>query len=136
MTGGWCAPGLQKKGNKLNGYCMKRVLVINDEGDTNFLIEQALKSKGYEIENARGLQEGRKLFADHEPDLLFLDINLPDGNGMDNISYFKHMKPSTMICMISANDDVSHSVDRDADAFLSKPFSMIQIIEKVKDLIG
>jgi DNA-binding response OmpR family regulator len=115
---------------------MKKVLVINDEGDTNLLISLALKDKGYSIDNARNLMAGKELFAKETPDLLFLDINLPDGNGLDNIKYFKTEKPTTRICMISANEDVKKSIDLHADAYLVKPFSLSDIIAKTKELIG
>lgn len=115
---------------------MKKVLVINDERDTNLLISMAIRSKGYLIDNAWGLEEGKALFSDFRPDLLFLDINLPDGNGLDNINYFKEMLPSVKICMISANEDVRNARSYNADTFLFKPFSMAEIIEKTKELIG
>jgi DNA-binding response OmpR family regulator len=115
---------------------MKKVLVINDESDTNLLITLALKDKGYTIDNSYGLQEGKKIFLKEKPDLLFLDINLPDGNGLDNISYFKQVSPDVKVCMISANDDVRKSHDYHADTFLVKPFSLSDIIKKTKELIG
>jgi len=115
---------------------MKKVLVINDESDTNLLIILALKDKGYEIDKAIGLSEGKMLFAEYKPDLLFLDINLPDGNGLDSVDYFKHENPLVKVCMISANDDVRKSHDFHADDFLPKPFSLYQIVQKTKELIG
>jgi DNA-binding response OmpR family regulator len=115
---------------------MKKVLVINDEKDTNLLIILALRDKGYEIDKASGLGEGKVLFAEYKPDLLFLDINLPDGNGLESVHYFKAELPDVKICMISANDDVRKSFDFHADDFLSKPFTLYQIVQKTKELIG
>jgi DNA-binding response OmpR family regulator len=115
---------------------MKKVLVINDESDTNMLISTALKSKGYIIDNTSGLEEGKLLFSSFKPDLLFLDINLPDGNGLNNVHYFKSMLPETKICMISANEEVQRFNDFNADSYLSKPFSISQIIDKTHELIG
>jgi DNA-binding response OmpR family regulator len=115
---------------------MKKVLVINDESDTNLLIILALRDKGYEIDKASGLNEGKVLFGRYKPDLLFLDINLPDGNGLENVDYFKEVLPEVKICMISANDDVRKSYDFHADDFLPKPFSLYQIVQKTKELIG
>ncbi len=115
---------------------MKKVLVINDEIDTNLLMSIVLKTKGYCIENAKGLSEGKVIFDELKPDLLFLDINLPDGNGLNHIGYFKDSLPSVKICMISANDDIYKAYDYHADGILIKPFSLVQIIEKTKELIG
>lgn len=112
------------------------MLVINDECDTNLLITSALRSKGYIIDNSGGLESGKILFTSFKPDLLFLDINLPDGNGLYNIHYFKSALPNIKICMISANEDISKSHEFNADAYLTKPFSLSQIIDKTKDLIG
>lgn len=115
---------------------LKKVLVINDESDTNLLVSIALKNKGYQIENAKGLGEGKVIFEELRPDLLFLDINLPDGNGLNYIGYFKKDLPPIKICVISANDDIYKAYDYHADGILMKPFSLIQIIEKTKELIG
>lgn len=115
---------------------MKKVLVINDESDTNLLISAALKNKGYLIDNSSGLEAGKAIFRTFKPDLLFLDINLPDGNGLNNVTYFKSVLPDTKICMISANEDVQRFNDFNADSYLSKPFSISQIINKTQELIG
>lgn len=115
---------------------MKKVLVINDENDTNLLISTALKSKGYLIDNSSRLDTGKALFQSFRPDLLFLDINLPDGNGLNNVNYFKSVLPGTKICMISANEDVQKFNDFNADSYLSKPFSISQILDKTQELIG
>jgi DNA-binding response OmpR family regulator len=115
---------------------MKKVLVINDENDTNLLISTALKNKGYLIDKSSDLKAGKALFTNFKPDLLFLDINLPDGNGLNSVKYFKSMLPDTKICMISANEDVQKFNDFNADSYLSKPFSISQIVNKTQELIG
>ncbi len=115
---------------------MKKVLVINDESDTNLLISFALKNNGYLIDNSNNLETGKMLFLNFKPDLLFLDINLPDGNGLTYINFFKNLSPNVKICMISANDDVTKSHDFNADSYLTKPFSLLQILDKTKALIG
>ncbi len=115
---------------------IKKVLVINDEDDTNLLMSKVLKTRGYKIENASELKEGKILFESFKPDLLFLDINLPDGNGLTQIGYFKKLFPLIKICMISANEDIYKAFDYNADGFLVKPFSLGQIIEKTRELIG
>ncbi len=114
----------------------KKVLVINDEDDTNMLIANVLKNKGYLIENASYLLDGKAIFDLQKPDLLFLDINLPDGNGLNCIDYFKQGVPLVKICVISAEDDIRKAYDYKADSVLSKPFSLTQILEKTKELIG
>ncbi|MDP1728384.1 MAG: response regulator [Bacteroidota bacterium] len=114
----------------------KKVLVINDESETNLLISFALKNRGYLIDNSNNLESGKSVFRNFKPDLLFLDINLPDGNGLMNINFFKNLQPNVKICMISANEEVNKSHDFNADSFLTKPFSLVQILDKTKDLIG
>ncbi|MES2559383.1 MAG: response regulator [Bacteroidota bacterium] len=114
----------------------KKVLVINDESDTNLLVSIALKNNGYQIESAKGLREGKVIFEELRPDLLFLDINLPDGNGLNHIGFFKEKLSFVKICIMSANDDIYKAYDYHADGILAKPFSLIQIIGKTKELIG
>lgn len=114
----------------------KKVLVINDEIDTNLLMAIALKNRGYWIESADRLTEGKVICETEQPNLLFLDINLPDGNGLNHIGYFKEHTPNMKICVISANDDIYKAYDYHADGILIKPFSLTEIIEKTKELIG
>jgi DNA-binding response OmpR family regulator len=113
-----------------------RILVIDDEKDIKFILSDALKSKGYMVSNAGTIAEGKTVFRQFKPDLLFLDINLPDGESIKDISFFREQQPGLKICMISAQDDIKRVSKGQVDAYLSKPFSMSQIIEKTKELLG
>jgi DNA-binding response OmpR family regulator len=115
---------------------IKKVFVINDETDTNLLMAVVLKNKGYWIDSAGRLKEGTEMCEAVKPDLLFLDINLPDGNGLSHIGYFKKQIPNMKICVISANEDIYKAYDYHADGILMKPFSLLEIIDKTKELIG
>jgi DNA-binding NtrC family response regulator len=104
----------------------ENILIIDDEVDICFILSGILRSKEYKSTYANTLREGlEKLNAIH-PSVLFLDINLPDGNGLEYISKIKAIDPSIRIIMISAYDGVNErtkATSEGADGFIGKPFT-------------
>ena len=71
------------------------------------------------------------------PSLVFLDNNLPDGQGIDFIPYLKQHYPNTRVIMVTANDsasDKTRAFQKGADGFLSKPLSL-DLINRTLDTI-
>ena len=61
----------------------KNVLIIDDEQNLTYFLKEGLKKDGYLVEIANSLSEGRKSIESRLPDLLILDLNLPDGYGLE-----------------------------------------------------
>src|ERR1041385_2080676 len=101
-------------------------LIIDDEEDICFLLGRLLKKKNYEVEEAHKLSEGMKMLKEDRPELLFLDIYLPDGSGLDSLHTIRERFPETKIIMISAYDGIRERVAAEREgitAFLRKPLS-------------
>lgn len=97
-------------------------LIIDDDQDLCFLLKNVLKRKIEKIEIAGTLEEGRELLAKNLPDVIFLDNNLPDGQGVMYISLFKHIAPQAKIIVISAIPTAKEkAMEYGADAFMEKP---------------
>ncbi|MFN0275622.1 MAG: response regulator [Chitinophagales bacterium] len=108
----------------------QKVLVIDDEQEIGMLLTMLASKKGYEAKYSLDLESGRKLVHDFEPDILFLDINLPDGNGLENIRNFKDINAGLKIIMISAIDtqlNKNKAKREGADEFMSKPFNIQEL---------
>ncbi|MES2848836.1 MAG: response regulator [Bacteroidota bacterium] len=105
-------------------------LIIDDEYDICFLLSRILKSNNLEVQFANTISEGKKYLSSLNPNVLFLDNHLPDGYGIDFISYVKEQYPHTKIVMVTAHDtseDRKKALEEGADIFISKPFSAAEI---------
>ena len=117
---------------------MKKILIIEDEGDICFLLNIILKGKETEIEHVNTLSQAKTFLKENTPSLIFLDNNLPDGRGQDFISFIKSMYPSVKIVMITAYNSASEkekALANGADVFLEKPFTRDQIQHAVHQLL-
>lgn len=105
-------------------------LIIDDEYDICFLLSRILRAGKLDVQFVNSISEGKSCLSKTNPSLLFLDNHLPDGYGMDFISYVKNHHPDTKIVMITAHDtseDRKKALKEGADVFISKPFSSAQI---------
>src|SRR4051812_6676970 len=108
------------------------VLIVDDEIDICLLLKSLLKSQLIDSSFVQTLADAETSFKESSPSILFLDMNLPDGNGIQKIEGFKQRSPSTNIVMMSAYDtaeDRKNAIDKGADLFLSKPFSRKDVLE-------
>lgn len=97
-------------------------LIIDDDQDLCFLLKNVLKPKVGNIQIAGTLEEGKELLSKNNPDVIFLDNNLPDGQGVMYISMFKHIVPHAKIIVISAIPTAKEkALEYGADAFMEKP---------------
>lgn len=80
------------------------VLIVDDEMDICLLLKSLLKTKELNSSFVQTLNEAEVKFEETKPCILFLDMNLPDGNGIQRIETFKNKSPHTNIIMMSAYD--------------------------------
>ena len=80
----------------------KKVLIIDDEVDFCFLLKTYLSKKDYNISLANTLYQGMQLLESENPDIIFLDNNLPDGFGWDKIDFITHSHPKAQLNLMSA----------------------------------
>ena len=80
----------------------KKVLIIDDEVDFCFLLKTYLTKKNYDIILANTLDQGMRLLMSENPDIVFLDNNLPDGLGWEKIELICNLFPGIELNLISA----------------------------------
>ncbi|MCE3279020.1 MAG: response regulator [Bacteroidetes bacterium] len=106
----------------------RSILIIDDEKELCLLLENFLAKKTRSIDYSNSLETGVEKFKKMNPDLLILDHNLPDGNGIDNISVFKKLNKSLRIIIISAMSNLrNEALEKGADFFIEKPISFSQL---------
>ena len=117
---------------------LKKVLIIEDEGDMCLLLNILLNGKEMELDHVNNLAAAERYLAKEQPAVIILDNKLPDGFGIDFISFIKKNYPAIRIIMISGFDAAAKDVamENGANIFLSKPFSKDQLYHSVKALIN
>lgn len=117
---------IYKETTNLEKTKVLKVLIIDDELDVCYLLSGILKQKKFRTSYVNTLSDAEVALRDDQPALLFLDNHLPDGIGLDYISYIKHNYPVIKIIMITAHDSAAErnrAYAEGVDFFLSKPFT-------------
>ena len=113
---------------------MRRILLVEDDRALGSGIALALEEEARCVYHVASLAEARSLLAQGTPDLLILDINLPDGNGLSLLREVKQQF-SFPVILLTANDletDVVAGLEQGADDYITKPFSLAILRARVQ----
>lgn len=105
---------------------MHSILIVEDDRALSDGVCIALKSTDIELKQCYTLEQAQTICYEQKFDLIILDINLPDGNGLDFLKSFKK-DYSTPIILLTANDmetDIVLGLEKGADDYITKPFSL------------
>jgi DNA-binding NtrC family response regulator len=108
-----------------------KILIIDDEAEISRLLTRFLERRGFAVKSAGTISEGLAMCQLESYRYLILDINLPDGNGLENLPYFKNLQPACEVIMISAMANpqlTQESRQKGAMTMLGKPFSSQSIL--------
>ena len=100
------------------------VLIIDDESQIRRLLALTLHSNGYKISEAATGKDGLTSVASHPPDLVLLDLGLPDENGHEVLRHLRewYTNPVIIISVQSGEEDIVRALDNGANDYLIKPF--------------
>ncbi|MEQ1642661.1 MAG: sigma-54 dependent transcriptional regulator [Pyrinomonadaceae bacterium] len=101
-----------------------KVLIVDDDRFVRMALSEALKSWQYDTIEADSVSSAKKAHADEDPAIVLLDIDLPDGSGLDVLKYIKEKTPETIAVMITGNVDIGNSIAAlrgGAHDFIGKP---------------
>ena len=104
---------------------MNKILLLEDDITLGNGIKMVLKNEQVTLVNT--LKDAREILKNNEFDLLILDINLPDGSGLDLMKEQKNLNSETPIILLTANDmeiDIVSGLELGADDYITKPFSL------------
>lgn len=119
-----------------------KLLIVDDEKLFRWSLNKTLTRAGYQALEAPSAKEAKHLIIGEEPDIVLLDINLPDGNGIEILKWAKNSFPEMMFVMITARGRISDAVDAmrsGAYDYLEKPVDMESLVEhvnRVKEVIA
>lgn len=103
---------------------LKRALIIDDEKDICLLLRNILKSLGLKAKYALSLEEAKKLSRMFIPDIVLLDLHLPDGSGFEIIAYLRLLNPRVRVIIQTAYDEEEYKAkarSQGVEHFLIKP---------------
>jgi DNA-binding response OmpR family regulator len=113
------------------------VLVVDDHAELGDLLQRALRTDGHVITVVGSLAAADRALANDAIDIIVLDIDLPDGSGVDYCRTLRQRQVACPILVLTAHKDVLHrvrSLDSGADDFLSKPFAVAELRARVRAL--
>lgn len=111
----------------------QNILIIEDDNKLNDGIRLALKQDNYTFFQCRTLKEGREALTSQQISLVLLDVNLPDGNGIDFVKEIRE-KSSVPIILITVNNmeiDIVTGLEAGANDYITKPFSLMILRARV-----
>lgn len=121
---------------------MIKILVVDDEEGICDNIKQILTYIGFSVFTATTAKKALSIFEKEKPKVIFLDIIMPDVDGLDLLKKFKEIDPGCIVIMVTASQDEEikqKALQLQADEFIRKPFSRNYIrsvvMEKIKDML-
>ena len=115
----------------------EKILVVEDEKSISHFISAVLSTNGYEAMQARTGQEALSMISSHCPDLIILDLGLPDMDGMDILRQLRSWSslPVVVVSARSHERDKVNALDLGADDYLTKPFGTDELLARVRTAI-
>ena len=120
---------------KMSAKTTKKALVVEDEGEMGLLLNIFLNEREFQLDYVQNLLDAEEYLQKERPSFVILDNKLPDGFGVDFISYIKKKYPAIKIIMISGFASARDvALQNGADMFFEKPFSLEEFNESVNKL--
>ena len=113
------------------------ILIVESNPHLRSLLGWHLQQAGYMVSQSASLQQGQDAFHRHQPTLVILDSDLPDGDGLE-LSHWLYQQQNSLILLLSARageQDIVRGLKTGADDYLSKPFGMQEFLARVEALI-
>lgn len=114
-----------------------KILVVEDEAKVAEVLKRGLTEEGYDVEVAFDGQIGLRMATSGQFDLIILDINLPQLNGLELCKQLRTSDEITPVLMLTAlgmSEDIVAGLDAGADDYLSKPFRFNELYARIKAL--
>lgn len=115
----------------------KRILLVEDNEQIMGGNERMLKRRGYEVITSLTLSQARSAIKKQMPDLIVLDIMLPDGSGLDFMTDLRlHSKvPVLLLTGLATTEDIVNGLSRGGDDYLAKPYDFGVLMARVDALL-
>ena len=111
-----------------------KILLIEDEDNIRNMIATLLESAGYSPIEAESCAAGRTMAMSHMPDLIVLDLGLPDENGLEFLKWLRQalLTPVIVLSALTDESDKVEALDLGANDYITKPFSAAEFLARVR----
>ena len=109
----------------------KTIVVIDDDRTIQATLSAVLPRHGYDVRVGPNASQGKKRVAEVKPDLVLLDLGLPDADGLDVLRELKAEHPDLPVIVLTANDSLANAIEsikQGAFHFLSKPYAIEELL--------
>jgi DNA-binding NtrC family response regulator len=116
----------------------RRVLIIDDERPVLMTLEALLNRHGYHVDTAGTASQGVKSLKSNLPSLVLLDLQLPDGHGLEMLDRIKTELPDVQVIILTAHDSLHNAIEsikRGAFHFISKPYAPEELLSLVENAL-
>jgi len=113
------------------------ILIVENNPHLRSLLGWHLQQSGYIVSQSASLQQGRDAFYRHQPTLVIIDSDLPDGDGLE-LCHWLYQQQKSLILLLSAQNseqDIVRGLKIGADDYLTKPFGMQEFLARVESLV-
>jgi two-component system KDP operon response regulator KdpE len=113
------------------------ILVIDDEVQIRKLLEITLQSNDYAVKEGATAKEGILMAVNHPPDLIILDLGLPDDSGHNVLTKLRewYTKPIIILSVQNSEEDIVKALDNGANDYLLKPFRTGELLARIRSSI-
>jgi two-component system KDP operon response regulator KdpE len=110
------------------------ILIIDDEAQIRKLLSITLQSNDYRVMEAASGKEGLAMVANHPPDLILLDLGLPDQSGHEVLKHLRewYSNPIIIVSVQNGEDNIVQALDNGANDYLIKPFRTGELLARIR----
>ena len=114
-----------------------KILLVEDDENIRIMVGAMLESAGNQVIETRSCAAAITLASSHIPDLILLDLGLPDGDGMELLEYVrKHdLTPIIVISARTSEDEKVRAFDLGANDYITKPFGAAEFLARVRSVL-
>lgn len=116
---------------------MARIVLVEDDRNLREALGEVLTDEGHDVRLAASVAEARTALAEHGPDVVVLDVMLPDGDGSALCREVKQRPAAPRVLLLTARtleDDVVHGFDAGADDYVGKPYRLKELLARIAAL--
>jgi two-component system response regulator RegX3 len=115
----------------------RSILLIEDEESISEPLERALGREGFEVVIAATAAEGRERFRERSPDVVLLDVMLPDGDGRDVLREIRSISRTPVVMLTARGEELERvlGLELGADDYVTKPFSAAELAARVRAVL-
>ena len=119
----------------------KKILAIDDENDALLILKTTLTGEGYDVLTAANGMDGIAIARDEKPDLIILDLLMPEMSGLEVLEELKSddttgLIPVIIVSGVSEKDMIKNALIHGIDYYIIKPYDYTDLVNKVQQALG